>query len=388
LRIPLSNYDEILSLWKSREGEWLRFSQIESQLEKKRWYQRKIIRYLERMVFLRLLEKRKKGSKGARAYYRTTNKAHEYSVYAFFDRVREDSQEKGWIAKERESLLVYGIPPKNELSPLEKEILGHILDKIYVAFFDLYLLKKSIIARNKVDQPIDYDLVANYLLQKAGDLFKWQLWNEVYDAETEDDISNLIGFAKKRGIEIAEPNRFIEIEKKWMSPNVPIYSPVHKPWSSFEEACLAVLTMLSPDLIEEYALESYNYLKQIIVKLKERNIPLTDKSLVIIARDFLKRERLSKKPYTLDRILALRRWPWLRLEIGSETTEKLVKIIYYLWIKSKERLTRREKKQLLKVEKLEIHVATKEGVDQELEEIIRESQKIKFSRLKKGRILR
>jgi len=335
------------------------------------------------MVFLRLLEKRKKGPKGARAYYRTTSKAHEYSVYAFFDRIREDSQEKGWIAKERESLLVYGIPPKNEMSSLEKEILDHILNKIYAAFFDLYLLKKSIIARNKVDQPIDYDLVTNYLLQKAGDLFKWQLWNEVYDAKTEEDISNLIGFAKKRGIEIAEPNRFIEIEKKWMSPNVPIYSPMYKPWSSFEEACLAVLTLLSPDMIEEYALESYSYLKQIIGKLKDENIPLTDRSLVIIARDFLKRERMSKKPYTLDRILALRRWSWLRLEIGSETTEKLVKIIYYLWRKSKERLARRDKKQLLKIEKLEIHVATKEEMDQELEEIIRESGKIEFSGPKK-----
>jgi len=377
MRIPLSKYDEVLTLWKGKEAKWLRFTEIKNQLEKQGWYEKKVIRYLKKMVFLMLLEKRKKGIKGARSRYRTTDKAHEYSAFSFFDRIRSRSQEIGWFIEEKKSLLVYGIPPNSELSPLEKEILDQILKQAYEAFFNLYLLKKSIMAREKVGQPIDYDLIVNHLLQRAGEEFKRQLWNEMYDAETEDDISNLISLARKRGIEITRPDRFLEIEKNWMSTKLRVYSPMYQPWSNFEEACLAVLTMLSPDLIEEYALESYNYLKQIVGKLKDENIPLTEESLVIIARDFLKRERLSKKPYTRERILALRTWSWLRLNMKSEATEKLVKIIYYLWQKSKE-TTKERKETQLKAVKPEIHLMTEEESKKEIEQIIQESQKIRF----------
>jgi hypothetical protein len=224
------------------------------------------------------------------------------------------------------------------------------------------------------------DLLRDYLLEKAAYLFREQVWQKVYDADS-NDIENVIKIAKQRGVKIPDPERFLEMEKQWLSPEGPVFN--YRPLGSFEESCLAVLAMLPPDLMEEYFLDSFNYLKDTIETIQNEKMPLTDRSLVIIAEDFLKRERLSRRPHVADRILVLRKWPWLRHELGDEKTEKLVKIIYYFWQTNKAQTAKTKVEGKLEAAEPEIHVLTDEERRQEIERIVRESQKISFSKLQK-----
>jgi hypothetical protein len=330
----IGKYDPILNLWKDKEDKWLPFHEIKKAMENQRWYERKTIRYLKKMVELDLLEKQKIGIKGSRAFYKTTSKTHEYEVQSFFDRVRNESIKKDHVIRREDSFLVYGIPREKNLSTLENEILDQIDDRINRAFYDLYSLKQSITARMEAGQPMSNYLLLEFLLEKASNQFRQQLWNKVYETDT-NDIENVLKFARQRKIEISNP-------EQWMSPDVPTYKrPRSGPLSTFEEARLAVLVMLNPREIGEYGYDSYNYLKKIIGFLETKKKTLSDSDLVIIATQFLKLERYRKMAYDIDqdidqRILALKRWPWLKLKIGTETTEKLTKTILDLWRKRKE----------------------------------------------------
>lgn len=339
-------------------------------MKKLGWYERKTIRRLAEMVKLELLEKDKEGIKGARSRYRTTDKTHEYEAYSFFDRIRKITQEKGLINREKESLLIYGLPPRNKLTPLEIEIFDQIVRRFADTFWDLYLLKNSIKARAGSGQQLDEELVKNYLLQEMGDALKQEWWDEVYNGEFDSKIKNLIQFARDKCIEI-EAGPFLNIEKQG-------FGYVYSPWSSFDEACSAILAMLSPDAMKEYALDSYNYLKDTIEYFEQKKLPLSDKNFVLIARDFLRRERLIENPHVRERIIGLRRWPWLRLKIGSEATEKLLRIIYYLWQKYKEKATERATEQESEPVRPEIHVMTEEEENREIAKIIRESTELRI----------
>jgi len=63
-------YNSILSLWKGKEKEALCFSEIATAMTKKGWYSKKVNRRLDEMVKQHILEKEKKGIRGAASHYR------------------------------------------------------------------------------------------------------------------------------------------------------------------------------------------------------------------------------------------------------------------------------------------------------------------------------
>lgn len=68
----VSEFGDILTLWKGKEERDLTFSEINEAMAKKGWYPRKVIRRLDEMVKQRLLEKSKNGRKGAQARFKPT----------------------------------------------------------------------------------------------------------------------------------------------------------------------------------------------------------------------------------------------------------------------------------------------------------------------------
>jgi hypothetical protein len=101
-----------------------------------------------------------------------------------------------------------------------------------------------------------------------------------------------------------------------------------------------------------------------------------------LARQFLKIERWAGKPHIRERAIALRTWSWLRIKIGNEKTEKLAKIIWYLWKNPKTRIETDEEKDRSK-KLVQFHVLSNEENRKEINTILKESSKIDFSKPEK-----
>ena len=166
-------FNEILSLWKEEAGQeekFLHFAEIRDKMlkknilkEPKKWYEKKVQRRLNEMCGKNILEKKKNGPRGAEALYRPTFEAEEFDANHFFEDIRESSKRKGLVLKENESLLVYGIPSRENLTSLESSVLDHTLSQIEDAFDKLVLLKQSIKARKAVGQTVDEELLALFV---------------------------------------------------------------------------------------------------------------------------------------------------------------------------------------------------------------------------------
>lgn len=98
--------------------------------------------------------------------------------------------------EEDESFLIYGFQSKEELTSIENEILNQLLNRIRSAFLDLFALKKSVMARKEVNQPLSQYLLLEYLLEESAFRFREELFQKVYDQDT-NDIENALNFLRE-----------------------------------------------------------------------------------------------------------------------------------------------------------------------------------------------
>ena len=372
--LGMSDFDPILELWKGREDEELQFCDIKDALEPEGWNERRILRYLSRMVRWGILTKRKSGSKGARAFYQTTDKAHAYGMYQFFQRVRNHSYEEDQVMKVRDAFTVFGIPKQETLTALEQKILTHFLFRMDDAFSNLHMLRESIVARMEQNQPTDDNLVLNFLFSSVSESFKSELQHAVYRSENEQEIRSLIDIAKSWNLWFDDPTPYFEVEDQWLDPERPVYKI--KPYRSFEASCLAAMMLVSPDLMEEYALNSFNHVKRVVEHLVQDKKTLSDRDLLLLAKAFVKREQHPDSFVVKTRIKGLKSWPWLRITIGGGNALKLAKIAYYLWEQRQNRDKIRRTEQPTKTAKKITVVFQKK--DPETEKILEAIKKIRF----------
>lgn len=327
MKNDVDHINRILKIWEEREDTLLSFSQIFNELKKEGWYTKKVDRYLTKMVKAELLKKEKIGIKGARANYKPSELSHEFFAYSVFKHIRESTQKTGLLYRENESFLVYGIPPKGKLTSLEKDILDLNLNCINEAFYNLYLLKHSISAREKADQPLDHRLLWYYLLQKVSNRAKDRMYHQVQLAKDYNDIERTLELAREINIEVEGAEKLLEIEKRWLDFNNP--PPIHDKglWDSFDEACLSVLIMRRPEDIEKYGLSLY-FLNKLIKDYEDEH-DLGDKSLFYLAETFYRTTRFRKASWILEDIYKIRNW--LKWRIGSKKGEKLARCIHYFW---------------------------------------------------------
>jgi hypothetical protein len=138
--------------------------------------------------------------------------------------------------------------------------------------------------------------------------------------------------------------------------------------------------MPSPEGIMEYGLNPYNYFKDIIKRYQEKKMALSDRDLVFIAWDCADRMSIGETRYFRERTLALRDWPWLVSNVGSEAAGRLERIIYYyVWQKDNEKAVRM-KGQKSKSTEPKLRTITRKEMDREIEKILEESKKILIRR--------
>jgi hypothetical protein len=357
-----SDFSEILSLWaRGDENNWLHFTEIGERMDKKnqfcnkkRWYTKKVQRRLDLMVKQRILEKEKKGANpSAAARYRPTFEANEFDANQFFEGIRNSCKQKGLILKEEESLLVYGITSRENLTNLERAVLDHTLGQIEDAFENLLLLKQSIKAREIVGQPMDSELLSNFVKYAIAAHLSNRISTEAELILSEESrkeqfsgfIEAIVKVAKRNKIVLRDSGELIAEEKKLMVHDAkrldfPIYVPIGS------DADLAILKTLPPYRLEEYELNPFSHIRKLIenweVDFKEDLTIMTrkpnsfdDADLFHIAQAFVR--HMSPLPcregaLTFDQIERLAEWGRLTVLLGTAMNhEKLVRCVYHFW---------------------------------------------------------
>lgn len=358
-------FNEILSVWKERqrqEEEFLHFADIRDKMlkkntpkEPKKWYEKKVQRRLAEMCEQKILEKKKNGPRGAEAQYKPTFEAKEFDINHFFKDIRESSKQKGLVIRENESLLVYGIPKKETLTPLESAILQHIVEQIENSFENLFLLKKSIKAREKIGEPLDAQLITNYVKEKIAEKFSNMIATEAELKGTEEHRKGklhgmgemMIEAAKKNNIRLEGAEELTKQEQELMN-----YSKWHSDFSIYvpkgPDADLAILETLGPDRLAEYELNPFNQLIKLIESWETSDFDETqgcyvartprrfdDADIFYLAQAFVR--HMSPMPQcesslTRGQIERLAEWGKLPFELGSTNShEKLIRCIYLFW---------------------------------------------------------
>lgn len=354
----ITEFGEILQLWKGKEEQYLIFSDIKNEMTKKGWYDRKVIRRLDEMISQRLIEKSKKGKKGAQALYKPTILAREFDANSFFERIRQSSTKKGLFLKEEESLLVYGIPSRDKMTNLESSVLDHALGQIEDAFEKLFQLKQSIKAREAIGQPMDEELLIDFVKEKIasrlGNMIyteaELKLSEEVRKEEIHGLAEMMIETAKKSNITYADSIEIITEEKRLMDRDSPrVETPIYVPKEGYD-ADLAIMKTLSPNRLAEFELDPFGQLQKLIESWEPadfdkkeghyvaRNPPyFDDADIFYIAEAFVRHMTpapafLSSKEWlTVAQIEKLADCGWLTLKLGAETHQKLIRCIYHFW---------------------------------------------------------
>jgi hypothetical protein len=370
-------FSEILSLWKGQEAEFIQYAVIRDKMLKKntlkdpkKWYEKKVQRRLEEMRKQQIIERKKNGLKGAEAFYKPTFEAKEFDANHFFEEIRESSKQKSLVIKENESLFVYGIPSRENLTSLENSVLDHTLSQIEDAFEKLFLLKQSIKARKAVGQPIDQELLINFLKEKIAD----RLGNMIY-TEAELKLSEeprkeqyhglaelIIETAKKSNITYEDSDEILSEEKRQMELDSPrLQSTIYVPKGT--DADLAILKTLPSCRLAEYELNPYSQLLKLIESWEPSDFDenllwsdsfsgetvkggrvarnpryFDDADIFYLAQAFVRHMSptvRSESSLTFGQIEQLAGWGKLDLLIvakdGTKQREKLVRSIYHFW---------------------------------------------------------
>lgn len=362
-------FNEILSLWNGKEDQSLHFSDILSELSKKneagktpRWYPKKVNRRLDEMVEQHLLDKKKNGTRGADAQYKPAFDAQEFNANLFFEGIRESCKQKGLINKENESLILYGLPKKETLTPIEKKILQHIIGQIEASFENLFLLKKSIKARENSRQPFEPQLIENYVRERIANIFGNIITTEAELKAAEEarkgrfhGLGEMITeVAKKVNISLGDTEELISQEQKLMDYNTHrLESQIYIPKGP--DTDLAIIKTLPSFRLEEYELNPYSQLLKLIESWEPADYDkyqgcynarnprrFDDADIFYIARSFVRHMSPichSDSSLTLEQIERLAEWGKLTLKLGSaKNHEKLIRCIYLFWTEHYERI--------------------------------------------------
>jgi hypothetical protein len=374
-------FSEILSLWKGQEEKYLNFSDIVAKMDKrnvpmkpKKWYVKKVNRRLDEMVHQHILEKKKNGTRGAEALYKPTFEAQEFDANHFFEGIRESSKQKGLINKENESLLLYGIPKKETLTPIEREILEHIIELIENSFENLFLLKKSITGREQIGAPLDSELIFNYVREATAKIFGNMITTEAELKATKEASKSrfhgacemIIEVAKKSNIHLDSAEEIISQEQKLMDYDTPhLESPIYVPKGS--DADLAILKTLASYRLAEYELNPFSQLAKLIdgwepsdfdenivwrdpfsgETVKGRRVArnpryFDDADIFYLAQAFVRHMSptiRSESSLTFEQMERLAEWGKLPLKLGgAKNHEKLIRCIYHFWKEQQDRV--------------------------------------------------
>jgi hypothetical protein len=352
-RERISEFEDLLSLWKGKEQEFIYFSDINNAMTTRGWYTRKTVRRLEEMQRQRIIEKSKKGEKGARARYRPTLLAMEFDANKFFEQIRASTTKTGQFFKENESLLVYGIPTKDRLNETERDVLDHSLDKIEDAFENLFRLKQSIKNRGTTSSLTDSSLLKSLVLDRIAERFRDMVFTEAEiraadqhrKGESDGIVKLLIETAKKHNIPLSRSDNWVELERKIieaerLDDSASIYSP-----KSDQDADLAIMKTLHPQNIAKFELDPFGQLQKLIDSWQPANYdmkkgisvatnrPFDEADLYYIALAFERQMVFDfhESALTVKSIRALADWSMLTLKLGAENHERLIRCIYHFW---------------------------------------------------------
>lgn len=374
----MAEYEKILNLWKGKnENDSIQFCEIQkAMIDGFNWYPKKVTRMLNEMIkgplpLLTQIKNRKNGKpgvKGTRTFYKRTQLAYEFDLNSFFNEIREKSQKDRHILENDKSFIIYGIPPEKELTDIERKILDHISARFKQSFHNLLLLKLSIIARKKINQPMETELIESYIRERIGEDMSSLIWRKAWDMGRELQGEPMLEVAKTYGLTYGgnEPtenefrvvngndvfakemndlskkrisdeqkfiNELIKLERKWYDPKTSFLYP--DSWVSKEEGSLAILETTSPEIIHTWAHNPFLFLRRLIEQWEPANPPSLDVAdIFYLAKAFVNHMvpfSRSMEYLTMITIRKLSDWRWLTLRLGPEKHERLIRCIYYFW---------------------------------------------------------
>jgi hypothetical protein len=352
--------EKIYGLWNGKEEKYLRCSEIVKELtEKENWNERKVYRRLSAMLFYGWLDKVEDGQKGNRrsspnTAYRPSAKHKVYNANAFFDKIRAKIDQplmiKDCHENRNESLLVYGIPPEEELTAIEQSILYHLLNQVERAFDNLFLLKLSIRGRREVNRPLESELIENYIKDTIAEDHADKIFEEADIKVCEQNRCDpnfclrgemMVRIATaKYGLMAGCFENLIKSEREYLGPNVPSLDAGI--YVSQNDSYIALLKMLKSEQLAEYQLNLFDVLRDRIklfqsdrdnngnLYVKRKPSEFDDADIFYLAKSFSNRMKFT---LTLNEICSLSNWFLLKKEMGKNTNnhEKLIRCIYYFW---------------------------------------------------------